>query len=187
MAMNGIDPASTTAAAGRSFGPAGAPAPDVAPLFEDRLPAARGGLPFEERSPRRQRDRPEEAGLLALLAAAPPPWATPAPTGAGTAEPPGLTPHDIAATVAAAWVETPPDAADASLGGSQWTFAFDDPLTPLAALRLGGDPAAGWTLRVTGAPGFAPQQLAQRAERLRRRLLARGQPVSQLDIDEALP
>jgi len=166
---------------------------DAAPAFESRLRAAvrhRVATPVE-RSPRRQHERPEDGSLLALLASMPSLLVTTVPPDAQAAAPASLTPNDVAATVAAAWMASPSDGAashaSATGSGSQWTFALEDPLTPLGVLRVSGDPDAGWMLRVTAAQGMAPHHLAGRAERLRQRLLARGQPVTRLDVDEEEP
>jgi hypothetical protein len=138
----------------------------------------------QQRSRRDERETMDSPNLLALLAATQPPIV---PTGAEVASanaPQALTPHDVAATVAAAWVESPTGAVQVEASGSRWTFALADPLTPLATLRVSGDPESGWALRLTSGQGLPARQLAGRVERLRQRLLARGQPVTQLDIDE---
>jgi len=219
MAMNLIDGGSPLSSGGQLSGDACAPDADAAPTFESRLRAAQqtaepmeedselarddppGRLPARpaphrvaphaERSPRRPQEQPEDGSPPAWLASTPSLPATTVPPDAQAAAPSPLTPNDVAAAVAVAWVASPSGSATGHAGflgtEAQWTFALEDPLTPLALLRVSGDPAAGWTLRVTAGQGLSPHHLAGRAERLRRRLLARGQPVARLDVDEESP
>ncbi len=93
-----------------------------------------------------------------------------------------MTPHDLRASLATAWMQ----ASDpVGLTPDQWHFALAaDAHTPLAALRLSGDAVNGWALHVTAARGVAAQQLQDRGERLRSRLQARGQSVRELRIDD---
>lgn len=94
-----------------------------------------------------------------------------------------LTPHDVAATVSAAWVQDAPTALGA-LQAPQWTFALGDALTPLATLKVSGDASQGWALQITAGRQVPAQQLAARAERLRLRLVARGQAVHTVDVED---
>jgi hypothetical protein len=93
-----------------------------------------------------------------------------------------MTPHDLRASLATAWLQ----ASDpVGLAPDQWHFALAaDAHTPLAALRLSGDAVNGWSLHVTASRGVAAQQLQDRGERLRSRLQARGQNVRELRIDD---
>jgi hypothetical protein len=136
---------------------------------------------------RRRRDTPQPpdgVALQTLLAAAHPLLAASADAAAAAA-PSALTPHDVAASVTQAWLREPSsqDAAGTARG-AQWTFTLGDPLTPLASLRISGDAAAGWGLRLTSGNGLPARELALHTERLRRRLRARGQAVDRLEVDD---
>jgi len=138
-------------------------------------------------STRRRADTPQPpdgVALQTLLAAAHPLLPASADASAA-ATPSALTPHDVAASVTQAWLREPSsqDAAG-SARGAQWTFTLGDPLTPLASLRISGDAAAGWGLRLTSGNGLPARELALHTERLRRRLRARGQAIDRLEIDD---
>ncbi|MED5621619.1 hypothetical protein [Ideonella sp. BN130291] len=111
-------------------------------------------------------------------------WGTPA---AAPAPQSAITPHDVAATVTGAWLQEPPRSAFAALEPAHWTFTLGDAMTPLASLRVSGDAAAGWNLQLTPARGTSAQALAERGERLRARLQARGQRVHDLTIEDEEP
>ncbi|MFL6699994.1 MAG: hypothetical protein ACJ8GJ_22720 [Vitreoscilla sp.] len=129
---------------------------------------------------------PDGVALQTLLAAAHPLLAgggDAAPANAST--PSALTPHDVAASVTQAWLREPSSHDRSGLdGGAQWTFTLGDPMTPLAALRISGDAAAGWGLQLTAGSGLPARELAAHTERLRRRLRARGQAVDRLEVDD---
>jgi len=131
---------------------------------------------------------PEGIALQTLLAAA-----HPLLTGTGVgdsaataqAAPSALTPQDVAASVTQAWLREPSTQDVAGVQGSaRWTFTLGDPLTPLAALHISGDPTAGWGLQLTAGNGLPARELAAHTERLRRRLRARGQAVDRLEVDD---
>lgn len=139
------------------------------------------------RDTRRHTDKPhppEGVALQTLLAAAHPLLAS-SRDSAAEATPSALTPHDVAASVTQTWLREPStqDVSGAA-GGAQWTFTLGDPLTPLAALRISGDAAAGWGLQLTAGNGLPARDLAAYTERLRRRLRARGQAVDRLEVDD---
>lgn len=151
----------------------------------------RAHAPGHERAPQRNVRKhpdstqpPEGVALQTLLAAAHPLLAA---TGdaAAASTPSALTPHDVAASVTQAWLREPTaqDVAGPDRG-AQWTFTLGDPLTPLAALRISGDAAAGWGLQLTAGNGLPARDLAAYTDRLRRRLRARGQAVDRLEVDD---
>jgi len=154
--------------------------PEAEPLrqrFEARL--AQAGAGGQEGA------APGEAvALQALLAAgawprpASPAQADPAEQAAPMAA--AITPHDLAATVRHVRVMEPV----AAPHEAQWRFGLGDPMTPLAELRVSGDAVQGWRLQLTVPPGVPQQLLAERGERLRERLQARGQRVEHLRIDD---
>ena len=140
-----------------------------------------------QRDTRRQSDSqrpPDGVALQTLLAAANPLLAS-AGDAPNAPAPSALTPHDVAASVTQTWLREP-SSQDASAGerGAQWTFTLGDPLTPLAALRISGDAAAGWGLQLTAGNALPARELAAYTERLRRRLRARGQAVDRLEVDD---
>ena len=162
------------------------------PAVDPRNARPRARTPHHPPSPRGLRKHgdtpqpPDGVALQTLLAAAHPllpgggdagPAATPIPSA--------LTPHDIAASVTQAWLREPPAHDMTGVdGGPQWTFTLGDPMTPLAALRISGDAAAGWGLQLTAGSGLPARELAAHTERLRRRLRARGQAVDRLEVDD---
>jgi hypothetical protein len=169
-------------------------APAHADAVDDpREPRPRPHAAAAHRAPHRDKRRstetqpPEGIALQTLLAAANPllPSTTDVPV-ASTA--PALTPHDVAASVTQAWLHEPPTP-DAFGGerGAQWSFTLGDPLTPLAALHIRGDAAAGWGLQLTAGNGLPARELAAHTERLRRRLRARGQAVDHVEVDDDEP
>lgn len=131
---------------------------------------------------------PEGMALQTLLAAAHPLLAGTGDGDGGTAASPppsALTPQDVAASVTQAWLREPSTHDVAGVDGSaRWTFTLGDPLTPLAALHISGDPTAGWGLQLTAGNGLPARELAAHTERLRRRLRARGQAVDRLEVDD---
>ena len=132
---------------------------------------------------------PEGIALQTLLAAAHPLLESP-PDGASVAAQtmPALTPHDVAASVTQAWLREPSTQDGTGVAAdAQWTFTLGDPLTPLAALRISGDATAGWGLQLTAGNGLPARELAAHADRLRRRLRARGQAVDRLEVDDDTP
>ena len=140
-----------------------------------------------QRDARRHADSPrppDGVALQTLLAAANPLLASAGDT-ASAPMPAALTPHDVAASVTQTWLREP-SSQDASgvEHGAQWIFTLGDPLTPLAALRVSGDAAAGWGLQLTAGNGLPARDLAAYTERLRRRLRARGQAVDHLEVDD---
>jgi hypothetical protein len=142
-----------------------------------------------QRSARRHADTPqppEGIALQTLLAAAHPLLAGAGDGAAATAPAPcALTPQDVAASVTQAWLREPSTHDVAGVDGSaRWTFTLGDPLTPLAALHISGDPTAGWGLQLTAGNGLPARELAAHTERLRRRLRARGQAVDRLEVDD---
>jgi hypothetical protein len=166
-------------------------APRVAP---DASPAASRPLKlrFEESLSGAAVPAPanEAVALQALLlgaAAWPPLQRAAASQAEGAAAPLELTPHDLAATVRSLHRQEP----GLRDGEAQWTLRLEDPLTPLASLRISGDALKGWRLQLTAAPGSPPQLLARHTARLAERLQARGQPVRELllgdDEEEASP
>lgn len=131
---------------------------------------------------------PDGIALQTLLAAAHPLLAGTGNGGGAATAPPmpsALTPQDVAASVTQAWLREPSahDVAGAD-GSARWTFTLGDPLTPLAALHISGDPTAGWGLQLTAGHGLPARELAAHTERLRRRLRARGQAVDRLEVDD---
>jgi hypothetical protein len=144
-----------------------------------------------QRSAHRHADTPqppEGIALQTLLAAAHPLLAG-AGDGDGAAAsapaPSALTPQDVAASVTQAWLREPSTHDVSGVDGSaRWTFTLGDPLTPLAALHISGDPTAGWGLQLTAGNGLPARELAAHTERLRRRLRARGQAVDRLEVDD---
>lgn len=198
----GIDPAHEESIEARSSatgsapsprnGPQPAPARPDSPVDpRDARPRSRALLPAYS-SPRGSRKHgdtpqvPDGVALQTLLAAAHPLLAgggDAAPANAST--PSALTPHDVAASVTQAWLREPSSHDRSGLdGGAQWTFTLGDPMTPLAALRISGDAAAGWGLQLTAGSGLPARELAAHTERLRRRLRARGQAVDRLEVDD---
>ena len=156
----------------------------------DERPHAR--VPGHDHAPRRATRRhadptaaPDGVALQTLLAAAHPLLPGPNDTAVAAPTSPVLTPHDVAASVSQAWLREP-STQDVAGGerGAQWTFTLGDPLTPLAALRISGDAAAGWGLQLTAGNGLPARDLAAYTERLRRRLRARGQAVDRLEVDD---
>ena len=131
---------------------------------------------------------PEGIALQTLLAAAYPLLAGAGPgdgAAAAAPSPSALTPQDVAASVTQAWLREPSTHDVAGVdGGARWTFTLGDPLTPLAALHISGDPTAGWGLQLTAGNGLPARELAAHTERLRRRLRARGQAVDRLEVDD---
>jgi len=144
-----------------------------------------------QRSARRHDEtpRPPEGIALQTLLAAAHPLLVGAGNGDGAAAaapaPSALTPQDVAASVTQAWLREPSTHDVAGVdGGARWTFTLGDPLTPLAALHISGDAAAGWGLQLTAGNGLPARELAAHTERLRRRLRARGQAVDRLEVDD---
>lgn len=168
---------------------------DVAPAPADAVeardarprphaPAHDRASPRDTRRPTDKPRPPEGMALQTLLAAANPLLAGSSDTTAAPT-PSALTPHDVAASVTQTWLREPStqDVAGTD-GGAQWTFTLGDPLTPLAALRISGDAAAGWGLQLTAGNGLPARDLAAYTERLRQRLRARGQAVDRLEVDD---
>ena len=162
---------------------------NIATDAHDERPRAHG--PNHDRTPQRNVRKhadttrpPEGVALQTLLAAAHPLLAGASDTVAAPT-PSTLTPHDVAASVTQAWLREPSAQDVAGIDrNAQWTFTLGDPLTPLAALRISGDAAAGWGLQLTAGNGLPARDLAAYTERLRRRLLARGQAVDRLEVDD---
>jgi hypothetical protein len=118
----------------------------------------------------------------------PPEWCLGTPAAPQVpAQPNSLTRHDLVATVTSAWLQEAPTSAFAALEPAHWTFTLGDAMTPLAALRISGDAVAGWHLQLTASRGTSSQALAERGERLRTRLLERGQRVEGLTVDDEEP
>ena len=168
--------------------------PRASAAADPRDERSRAHAPGHERAPQRNLRKhgdttppPEGVALQTLLAAAHPLLAGAGDTApAAASTPSALTPHDVAASVAQAWLREP--AAQDAAGearSAQWTFTLGDPLTPLAALRISGDAAAGWGLQLTAGNGLPARDLAAYTERLRQRLRARGQAVDRLEVDDA--
>jgi hypothetical protein len=167
--------------------------PVAGPDPRDARPRAHATSPDRtgHRSAHRHADAPqppEGIALQTLLAAAHPLLTGSGDgDGAAAASPPSsaLTPQDVAASVTQAWLREPStqDVAGAE-GSARWTFTLGDPLTPLAALHISGDPTAGWGLQLTAGNGLPARELAAHTERLRRRLRARGQAVDRLEVDD---
>ncbi len=160
----------------------------------ERMPVSRpkshGDRVVSARPGEDERARPEDDAAASLAASwsehrfQPMPDMLAPQAGAAAAGPEVLTPHDVAASVSAAWVEQAPQLPGAAAAGEQWTFSIGDPMTPLAALRITGDATRGWALRLSAGAGLPAQQLAAQGARLRERLSARGHAVQRLDVDD---
>ncbi|MEW6704692.1 MAG: hypothetical protein AB1430_07570 [Pseudomonadota bacterium] len=187
---SGVPPQGVASAAGRV--PRADATRGAGPRFEARLAQQAGDT---LRDGTAVPPAAEQAAALQALLALPLRWppAGPAPSQAAapaTATTPAaaasLTPHDLAATLASAWVQEPASVPAPGLAPDrQWTFGLQDPMTPLALLRISGDARQGWHLQLGAAPGVAPRELALRAEQLRSRLQARGLQVQALAVDDA--
>jgi hypothetical protein len=189
--MNTPSPAAPPAAPSRKTphaASAGLPAPELQAAFDRHLQTLAANAQDPKRRAHHRKDEPAAPnadGLQALLTAH---RLQPAlPEAPAPVSPVSLTAHDVVASVSAAWLESPP--ADALHAGAdtRWTFALGDTRSPLATLRLDGDAQRGWAVQLTATPGVSAQQLAAHTERLRLRLVARGQAVRSVEVDEDAP